>query len=110
MFQNNADVATNARRGARVWMVLVGLVLQMRGIYLRFGGLLPVWRSKCGEFISRLEGGGTTVCRAGRGSERLILQGFWGELGSMRAFPENFLRKIFKILEIGIFYGKRALI
>ena len=46
----------------------------------------------------------------GGGSERLILQGFWGELGSMRAFPENSLRKIFKILEIGIFYGKRALI
>ena len=95
---------------SRVWRVVVGFALQMWGNYLVFGGLWLVLRSKRAQGLSRLEGEVVSVCRAGRGSERLILQGFWGELGSMRAFPENSLRKIFKILEIGIFYGKRALI
>ena len=92
MFHKKANPAPNAGKVSRVWRVLVGLGLQTRETCLAFG--------VCD----------TTVCRAGRGSERLILQGFWGELGSMRAFPENSLRKIFKILEIGIFYAKRALI
>ena len=48
--------APNARNFSRVWRVVAGLALQTRVIYLVFGGFGVVWRSKRGEFISRLEG------------------------------------------------------
>ena len=40
----------------RVWRVVDGLALQMWDIFLAFGVLWMVWRSKCGIFSPRLEG------------------------------------------------------
>ena len=50
--------APNVRNFSRVWMVVAGLALQMCATFLAFGGLLPVLRSKRGEFVSCLEGCG----------------------------------------------------
>ena len=45
-----------ARVLSRVWMLYGCAALQTCATYLAFGGLLLVLRSKCGEFVSRLEG------------------------------------------------------
>ena len=54
--------APNVGSLSRVWRVWCGVLLQMWGIHLVFGGLWLVWRSKCGEFFSCLEG--LRLCRA----------------------------------------------
>ena len=46
--------APNVGRLSSVWSVIVGLVLQMRGIYLAFGALLWVWHSKRAQIIVNL--------------------------------------------------------
>ena len=48
-------IAPNVGNFSRVWRVMAGLALQTCATFPAFGGLWLVWRSKRGEFISRLE-------------------------------------------------------
>ena len=48
-------IAPNAGNLSRVWRVVAGLLLQTWGIYLAFGGLWLVCRSKRAQLFSRLE-------------------------------------------------------
>ena len=49
-------IAPNVGNLSRVWRVWCGVALQTWGIYLAFGGFGVAYRSKRGEFVSRLEG------------------------------------------------------
>ena len=48
-------IAPNVGSLSRVWRVVAGLVLQMWGVCLVFGGFGVVYCSKCGEYVSCLE-------------------------------------------------------